>query len=128
MLSTAIMLSCSLPAGLEVLTAMEKLEVDEDDRPRQTVSITGATVYVNPYKDEEAAEKKAAEEAKRKVPLAGSDLMHMLMLSHVWALGLVLIRPGRACLGCSIGTPVLVIWGLEDLTPPVHMTSDSRRA
>ena len=47
---------------------MEKLEVDEEDRPRQPVSITGANVFVNPYKDEEAAEKKAAEEARIKVP------------------------------------------------------------
>ena len=46
---------------------MEKVEVDEDDRPKETISITGATVYVNPYRDEEAAEKKAAEEARLKV-------------------------------------------------------------
>ena len=60
--------------GLEVLTAMEKAEVDADDRPVQPMSITGATIFVNPYKDEEAAEKKAAEEARLKVgaPMAAS--------------------------------------------------------
>ena len=67
-------------AGLEVLTAMEKVEVDEDDRPKETISITGATVYVNPYRDEEAAEKKAAEEARLKV-CQKRDLSNTLALA-----------------------------------------------
>ncbi|CAL5224657.1 g7376 [Coccomyxa viridis] len=52
--------------GFEVLTAMEKVATDEDDRPKQEMKITGATVFVNPYKDEEEAERKAAEEARLK--------------------------------------------------------------
>ena len=54
-------------AGFEVLTAMEKVRTDDDDRPKQEIKITGATVFVNPYKDEEEAERKAAEEARLKV-------------------------------------------------------------
>ena len=46
---------------------MEKVATDEDDRPKQEIKITGATVFVNPYKDEEEAERKAAEEARLKV-------------------------------------------------------------
>lgn len=54
-------------AGFEVLTAMEKVRTDDDDRPKQEIKITGATIFVNPYKDEEEAERKAAEEARLKV-------------------------------------------------------------
>ena len=46
---------------------MEKVPTDDDDRPRQEIKITGATVFVNPYKEEEEAERKAAEEARLKV-------------------------------------------------------------
>ncbi len=49
------------------MTAMEKVPTDGDDRPKQEIKITGATVFVNPYKDEEEAERKAAEEARLKV-------------------------------------------------------------
>ena len=62
-------------AGLEVLTSMEKVAVDEDDRPLEPITITGATVFVNPYKDEEAAEKKAAEDARLKVRIAASCIL-----------------------------------------------------
>ena len=48
-------------SGFEVLTAMEKVPVGDEDRPQQQISITGATVFVNPYKDEEEEERKAAE-------------------------------------------------------------------
>ena len=73
---------------------MEKVAVDENDRPKETISITGATVYVNPYRDEEAAEKKAAEEARLKVckghahlkPLAQACLLECLGLAAVKAL------------------------------------------
>ena len=54
-------------AGFEVLTAMEKVPTDDDDRPKQEIKITGATIFVNPYKDEEEAERKAAEDARLKV-------------------------------------------------------------
>ena len=46
---------------------MEKVRTDEDDRPKQDIKITGATVFVNPYKEEEEAERKAAEEARLEV-------------------------------------------------------------
>ncbi|PRW20338.1 peptidyl-prolyl cis-trans isomerase CYP65 [Chlorella sorokiniana] len=51
--------------GFDVLTLMEKVPTDDDDRPLQEIKITGATVFVNPYKEllEEEAKK---EEAKRK--------------------------------------------------------------
>lgn len=55
-----------LCAGFEVLTAMERVPTDDDDRPLQEIRITGATVFVNPYKDEEEAERKAAEAARLK--------------------------------------------------------------
>ena len=46
---------------------MERVETDDDDRPVQEIKITGATIFVNPYKEMEEAEKKAAEEARLKV-------------------------------------------------------------
>ena len=52
-------------AGFDVLTAMEKVPVDGDDRPQQEIKITGASVFVNPYKEMEAEEQKRAE-AERK--------------------------------------------------------------
>ena len=58
------------PAGFEVLTAMEKVPTDDEDRPRREIKITGATVFVNPFKDEEEAERKDAEEARLKVHLS----------------------------------------------------------
>lgn len=61
-----LMVPCA-SAGFEVLTAMEKVPTDDDDRPKQEIKITGATVFVNPYKEEEEAEQKAAEEARLKV-------------------------------------------------------------
>ncbi|KAL4431394.1 hypothetical protein ABPG75_006650 [Micractinium tetrahymenae] len=51
--------------GFEVLTLMEKVPTDDDDRPLQDIKITGATVFVNPYK-ELLEEEAKAEEAKRK--------------------------------------------------------------
>lgn len=57
--------------GFEVLTLMEKIPTDDEDRPVQEVEITGATVFVNPYTElieEEKEKKKKAEleEKKRK--------------------------------------------------------------
>lgn len=54
--------------GFEVLTAMEKVPVGDEDRPAEPISINGATVFVNPFKDEEEEERKAAE----KVSICGS--------------------------------------------------------
>jgi hypothetical protein len=35
--------------GLDVLTAMERVATDEDDRPTQEIRITGVTVFTNPF-------------------------------------------------------------------------------
>ncbi|PSC74703.1 peptidyl-prolyl cis-trans isomerase CYP65 [Micractinium conductrix] len=51
--------------GFEVLTLMEKVPTDEDDRPVQEIKITGATIFVNPYTELLEQEAKA-EETKRK--------------------------------------------------------------
>ncbi|CAN1333626.1 Peptidyl-prolyl cis-trans isomerase CYP65 [Linum perenne] len=50
--------------GLTALAAMEKVPVDDDDRPLEEIKITKVTVFVNPYTepDEEEEEKAKAEE------------------------------------------------------------------
>ena len=46
--------------GFEVLSAMERVATDEEDRPVQQIKITGVTVFVNPYVEmiEEEEERK----------------------------------------------------------------------
>lgn len=56
-------------AGFDVLTAMERIPVDADDRPEQEIKITGTEVFVNPYKELEDEEKKKADAGRRKVQL-----------------------------------------------------------
>ncbi|KAL3134863.1 hypothetical protein ABBQ32_007828 [Trebouxia sp. C0010 RCD-2024] len=51
--------------GFDVLTAMERVPVDGDDRPESEIKITGASVFVNPYKDMEEQERLKAD-AERK--------------------------------------------------------------
>jgi peptidyl-prolyl cis-trans isomerase-like protein 2 len=54
--------------GFEVLTLMEKIATDDEDRPVQDIEITGATVFVNPYTElieEEKEKKKKAEVAEK---------------------------------------------------------------
>lgn len=63
------MLSCVVPAGFDVLTAMERIPVDADDRPEQEIKITGASVFVNPYKDMEEEERQTAEAERKQVRL-----------------------------------------------------------
>ena len=46
---------------------MERVPTDADDRPKTDVRITGATIFVNPYKDEEEEERKVAEAERLKV-------------------------------------------------------------
>lgn len=58
---------CILRAGLETLTAMERVPTDADDRPKTDIRITDATIFVNPYKDEEEEERKVAEAERLKV-------------------------------------------------------------
>jgi peptidyl-prolyl cis-trans isomerase-like protein 2 len=53
---------------------MERVPTDADDRPKTDIRITGATVFVNPYKDEEEAERKAADAERAKV--RGASALH----------------------------------------------------
>ena len=46
---------------------MERVPTDEDDRPTQEIKITGATVFVDPYKEMEEEERKQEEEQRLKV-------------------------------------------------------------
>lgn len=46
---------------------MERVPVDADDRPEQEIKITGAEVFVNPYKEMEEEEQKKADAERRKV-------------------------------------------------------------
>ncbi|KAF3949707.1 hypothetical protein CMV_024459 [Castanea mollissima] len=50
--------------GLTTLATMEKVPVDDDDRPLEEIKITGVTVFVNPYSEpnEEEEEEKAKDE------------------------------------------------------------------
>ncbi|KAK9165332.1 hypothetical protein Scep_000523 [Stephania cephalantha] len=51
--------------GLTTLAAMEKVHVDDDDRPLEEIKITSVTVFVNPYTepDEDEEEEKNVENA-----------------------------------------------------------------
>lgn len=52
--------------GFEALTALERVPTDDEDRPLQEVTITGATVFVNPYTEMlEEAEKEKEKGRKR---------------------------------------------------------------
>lgn len=46
---------------------MERVPVDGDDRPEREIKITGASVFVNPYKDMEAEEQQKADAERRQV-------------------------------------------------------------
>ena len=46
---------------------MEKVQTDDDDRPLQAVTISKATIFVNPYKEMEDAEKKQEQEERLQV-------------------------------------------------------------
>ena len=49
--------------GLSTLDAMEQVETDEQDRPKQPITITKVTVFVDPFADEQQArDDKAREE------------------------------------------------------------------
>lgn len=52
--------------GMATLAAMEKVPVDDDDRPLEEIKITNVKVFVNPYTEpDEEEEKEKAEEEKR---------------------------------------------------------------
>ncbi|KAL1809996.1 hypothetical protein DCAR_0729648 [Daucus carota subsp. sativus] len=52
--------------GLTTLSTMEKVPVDDDDRPLEEIKINSVTVFVNPYAElDEEEEKKAIEEKEK---------------------------------------------------------------
>ncbi|GFY86636.1 plant U-box 49 [Actinidia rufa] len=52
--------------GLMTLSAMEKVPVDDNDRPLEEIKITGVTVFVNPYTEpDEEDEKEQAKNEKK---------------------------------------------------------------
>lgn len=46
---------------------MEKIETDDDDRPLTPIKFLKATIFVNPYKEMEEAEKKQEEQERLEV-------------------------------------------------------------
>ncbi|XP_073014341.1 peptidyl-prolyl cis-trans isomerase CYP65 [Typha latifolia] len=50
--------------GLTTLAAMEKVPVDDDDRPLEEIKIIKITIFVNPYTEPDEEEEKAVEEKK----------------------------------------------------------------
>ncbi|KAJ8681576.1 hypothetical protein QAD02_017368 [Eretmocerus hayati] len=60
-----------LVGGLETLNAMEKIEVDNKDRPIEDILVHGVQIYVDPY--EEADEQLAKERAEEKERVARDE-------------------------------------------------------
>ncbi|KAM3230354.1 hypothetical protein ACQJBY_060879 [Aegilops geniculata] len=52
--------------GLHNLSAMEKVPVDDDDRPLEEIKLLKVSVFVNPYTEPDEEEEKAKEEEKNK--------------------------------------------------------------
>ncbi len=69
-------------AGFDVLTAMERVSVDGDDRPEQEIKITGASVFVNPYKEMEEEERKKAEAERKQASCITALNASLLFFSH----------------------------------------------
>ncbi|CAA6662985.1 unnamed protein product [Spirodela intermedia] len=61
--------------GLTALAAMEKVPVDDSDRPLQEIKITGVTIFVNPYSEPDEEEERAKEEEKKKAADAEDDMV-----------------------------------------------------
>lgn len=57
---------------------MERIPVDADDRPDQEIKITGASVFVNPYKDMEEEERQKADAERRKVGPVWSAIKYFI--------------------------------------------------
>ncbi|KAH7566700.1 hypothetical protein JRO89_XS08G0218400 [Xanthoceras sorbifolium] len=51
--------------GLTTLATMEKVPVDDDDRPLEEIKITGVTAFVNPYTEPDEEEEEKAKEEKK---------------------------------------------------------------
>ncbi|CAL9073157.1 unnamed protein product [Musa textilis] len=54
----------SVVGGLSTLAAMEKVPVDDDDRPLEEIKITSVTIFVNPFSEPDEEEEKQQEEKK----------------------------------------------------------------
>ena len=52
--------------GMETLAKMERVPTDAKDKPREPISITGATVFTDPYKEMAEEEDRLEEEARTK--------------------------------------------------------------
>lgn len=52
--------------GLDTLAKMEKIEVDEEDRPKTEIKITEVVVFQNPFSEEELAKERQEREEKEK--------------------------------------------------------------
>ncbi|KAI4327346.1 hypothetical protein L6164_019819 [Bauhinia variegata] len=50
--------------GLTTLAAMEKVPVDDDDRPLEEIKITSVTIFVNPYAEPDEEEKQENDKEK----------------------------------------------------------------
>ncbi|KAK8933497.1 Peptidyl-prolyl cis-trans isomerase-like 2 [Platanthera zijinensis] len=61
--------------GLITLAAMEKVPVDDDDRPLEEIKIINIKTFVNPYTEPDEDEEKAIEEEKA-APIDYDDDMH----------------------------------------------------
>lgn len=71
-----------LVGGLETLSALERVETDEKDRPKEVIKLIKATVFVNPFEEVDAVlqkerekkeeEEKQQEEAARKKEAAAT--------------------------------------------------------
>ena len=77
---------------------MERIPVDADDRPEQEIKITGASVFVNPYKDMEEEERQKAEAERKQVRclcnhsrIQPSTQVHHLVFS--WSIKLLIHQP-----------------------------------
>jgi len=52
--------------GLDTLTAIERIEVDEHDRPTEEITLTNMTIFVNPFEEIDEQLQKEKEEEDRK--------------------------------------------------------------
>ncbi|KAF5736228.1 peptidyl-prolyl cis-trans isomerase CYP65 isoform X1 [Tripterygium wilfordii] len=52
--------------GLTALAAMEKVPIDDNDRPLEEIKITGVTIFVNPYTEPDEEDEKAKDEKNAK--------------------------------------------------------------
>lgn len=85
-----------------MLTAMERVSVNGDDRPEQEIKITGASVFVNPYKEMEEEERKKAEAERKQASCISALYASLLFFSR----GIVLRHASERPLTSSNKTKV----------------------